>query len=326
VIGALRAAAGVLLALFSCAGAAKAAETEKPKSITIGTASPGGVYLVYGQVVARILSRALHIEVTAEATQGAVQNIILLEKRQAMLGFTNLGPALTAWNGADWAKGTQYRSMRIIFPMYDTVLQFTAAKRLRIASLADFAGLRIGGGPRAGTSGAYTTAIFKALGIAAIIRHEPWENIESEMENGELDGAASAIGAPTPIIVKLEAKQLIDFIEPTPEQVAAVREKLPEMMPSFLRAGTYRSLTQDYHSIGLYNFAVAHKDLPDDLVYLIVKAVFANHGELVKAHPSAADTIPANIGRDTIIPLHPGAMRYYREAGIALPPGAGGHN
>jgi uncharacterized protein len=316
----------LLLAFCCCAGAANAANAERPKSITIGTASPGGVYLVYGQELARILSRVLQIDVTAEETQGAVQNIILLEKRQAMLGFTNLGPALTAWNGADWAKGTQYRSMRIIFPMYDTVFQFTAAKRLRIVSLADFAGLRIAGGPRAGTSGAYAAAIFNVLGVAPIIRHGPWENIVSEIENGELDGAVSAIGTPTPILAELDAKQLIDFIQPTPEQIAVVKQKLPEMTPSLLRTGTYRSLTQDYHSIGLYNFAVAHKDLPDDLVYLIVKAVFDNHDELVKAHPSAVETVPANIGRDTIIPLHPGAIRYYREIGIAIPSAASEHN
>ena len=87
-------------------------------------------------------------------------------------------------------------------------------------------------------------------------------------------------------------------------------------------AGTYRSRTQDYYTIGLYNFAIAHKDLPDDLIYKIVKAVFANRDELMKAQSSAKETIPANIDRNTMIPLHPGAVRYYREVGVAVPPGA----
>jgi hypothetical protein len=72
-------------------------------------------------------------------------------------------------------------------------------------------------------------------------------------------------------------------------------------------------------SFGLYNFAVAHKDLPDDLVYRLVRAVFVNHAELVKAEPSAKETIPANVGRNTILPLHPGAVRYYREIGTPIP-------
>jgi TRAP transporter TAXI family solute receptor len=311
----------MLISLLLYENVAKAEDASWPKSIVIGTASPGGVYLVYGQGLARILSRVLQIEVTPEPTQGAVQNIILLEKRQAMLGFTNLGPALTAWNGGDWAKGTRYRSMRVAFPMYDTVFQFMAAKQLRIKSLTGFAGLRIGGGPRGGTSGAYAGEIFNALGIGPIIRHGAWDNIIDEMENGELDGAVSAIGAPTPVIAELDVKQLIDFIQPTPEQVAVVRQKLPEITPSLLPAGTYRSLREHYHSIGIYNFAIAHKDLPTDLVYHVVKAVFENHDELVKAHPSAIETIPTNIGRNTILPLHPGAVRYYREVGVALPTG-----
>lgn len=203
--------------------------------------------------------------------------------------------------------------------MYDTVFQFTAAKRLKIKSLAEFAGLTIGGGPRAGTSGAYVTAVFNALGIAARIRHSAWENATSEMEAGDIDGAASAIGAPAPVLAELDARQLIDFIPPNQEQIASVRQKLPEITPSLLPAGTYRSLTQDYHSIGLYNFAVAHRDLPDDLVYRIVKAVFENRDELGRAHPTASETVPANIARNTILPLHPGAIRYYREIGVAIP-------
>jgi TRAP transporter TAXI family solute receptor len=83
--------------------------------------------------------------------------------------------------------------------------------------------------------------------------------------------------------------------------------------------GTYSSLARDYQTIGLYNFAVAHKDLPNDLVYRIVKASFDNHDELVKAQSSAKETVPANISRDTVLPLHPGAERYYREIGVPIP-------
>jgi hypothetical protein len=59
--------------------------------------------------------------------------------------------------------------------------------------------------------------------------------------------------------------------------------------------------------------------LPDDLVYKIVKVVFDNHEELVKAQSSAKETVSANIGRDEVVPLHPGAERYYREIGVPIP-------
>src|SRR5215510_15551914 len=107
-------------------GAAAVEDASGAEPIIIATASPGGPYLAYGQGLARILSRELGQEVTAQSTQGPAQNITLLEKKQMMLAFTTMGVALQAWTGADWTKGERYRSMRVIFPMYDTAFQFVA--------------------------------------------------------------------------------------------------------------------------------------------------------------------------------------------------------
>jgi TRAP-type uncharacterized transport system substrate-binding protein len=60
---------------------------------------------------------------------------------------------------------------------------------------------------------------------------------------------------------------------------------------------------------------VAHADLPSDLVYRAVKAVFENHEQLIEVHAAAAATVPANIARNTFLPLHPGAIRYYNQIG-----------
>jgi uncharacterized protein len=112
------------------------------------------------------------------------------------------------------------------------------------------------------------------------------------------------------------------YFQPLPLANHINSGQILEITPSTIAAGTYRSLTKDYPTIGLYNFAVAHKDLPDGLVYQIVKTVFENQAELVKAHPVAKETVPENIERNTLFPLHPGALRYYREKGIAIPPPA----
>ena len=85
----------------------------------------------YGEGLARILTRTLQIKATAQVTQGPAQNIVLMVKKEAMLGFVTTGVALQGWNGTDWAKGTRYRSIRVIFPMYDTAFQFAALKALR---------------------------------------------------------------------------------------------------------------------------------------------------------------------------------------------------
>ena len=70
-------------------------------------------------------------------------------------------------------------------------------------------------------------------------------------------------------------------------------------------------------TVGLYNFAVARSSLPDDLVYAIAEAVFSGDDELMQASHAAAETVPANFTRNTLLPFHPGAMRWYASKATA---------
>jgi hypothetical protein len=78
---------------------------------------------------------------------------------------------------------------------------------------------------------------------------------------------------------------------------------MPELTPSRVPAGTYPSLLRHYETVGLYNFAVAHVELPDDLVYNIVRVVFEKHEEMMEVHAAAAATVPANLERNTFFPF-----------------------
>ena len=122
-----------------------------------------------------------------------------------------------------------------------------------------------------------------------------------------------------PAIQDVVEKEPVTFISPSSEQIEAIRKAMPEFSPSKIAAGTYRSLDKDYVSIGMYNFAVGRADLPDGLVYQLVKAVFENQPRLVNASSAASDTIPQNVVKNTFLPFHPGAVRYYREIGINIP-------
>ena len=167
VIGALCLAAALVVSVPVWSGSARAQATNWPRSITIGTASPGGVYDAYGEGLARMLTRTLQIEATAQVTQGPAQNIVLMEKKEAMRGFVIMGVALQGCNRTHTA---------------------------------------------------------------------------AQMAAGKLDGVAIASGFPIPA--------------------------------------------------------------------------------LAESQSSAKETIPANIDRNTMLSLHPGALRHYREIGIPVPPGA----
>jgi uncharacterized protein len=308
-----------LLAIGISAGA-HAAGPDWPKSLTLGTASPGGVYYVYGEELAKILTEKLGIAVNPLPSQGPVHNVKLVDSGAAQLGMITMGVGLQGWNGTgDWTGGKQFRNMRALFPMYDTPFQAVALRRSGIATVAQLDKKRFGVGPRAGTGGIYIPAILKVLGVSAKLNYASFDVMVTELLAGRHDAFVTLTGAPMPGIQKAETAEPITFISLSPEQIDAIRKAMPEFSPSKIVAGTYRSLDKDYVTFGVYNFAVGRADLPDDLVYQLVKVVFENQPRLVKASSTAHETIPQNAEKDTFLPFHPGAVRYYRESGISIP-------
>jgi uncharacterized protein len=297
-----------------------AANADWPKSLTLATASPGGVYYVYGEALAQILTEKLGITVNPLPTQGPVHNVKLLENGTAQLGMITMGIGLQGWNGSgDWTAGKSFHNMRALFPMYDTPFQAIVLQQSGVTTLAQLNDKRVSVGPKAGTGGTYIPAILKLLGISADINYGSFEAMATELFAGRDDAFATLTGAPVPAIVAAEAKERFIFVSPSSEQIEAIRKAMPEFSPSKISAGTYRSLDKDYVTFGVYNFAIGRADLPDDLVYQLVKAVFENQPRLVKTISTASDTVPKNVDKDTFLPFHPGAVRYYREIGISIP-------
>ena len=304
--------AALIGAVLIAATGAFAREPHWPETLSIGTASAGGTYFVYGEGLARILTRELKTTVWARPTEGPSENIKLLERGEIDLAFVTLGVAQQAWNGAgDWTEGKQWRQMRAIFPMYDTPFQFLTPRDLGAVSPLDLAGKRVGVGPAGGTTGIYMPAFFKALQIDARLQTGSWAELAGKVADGSLDGLAVAAGVPFPAFADLERKIKVRYLPLTSAQIVALRLAMPELSPSLVAAGTYPSLLRHYPTVGFFNFAVAHWALPDDLVYAIVDAVFSNHEEMLSWHGAAAETVPANFTRNTLLPFHAGAAEWY---------------
>jgi uncharacterized protein len=310
----------VCLVAPSCATGASAASSNWPKSLTLATASPGGVYITYGEAVAKLLSEKLGIAVNPLPTQGPVHNVKLLESGGAQLGMTTMGVALQGWNGTgDWTSGKHFHNMRALFPMYDTPFQAIVLQQSGITSFEQLDNKRIGVGPRAGTGGTYIPEIMKLLGISVEIRYGSFNDMAGELFASHYDAFTTLTGAPVPAIRQAEAKEPLTFIRLSPGQIDTIRKAMPEFSPSNIPAGTYRLLDKDYATFGVYNFVIGQPNLPDDLVYELVKIIFENQPTILKAHSTARETIPQNVLKDTFLPIHPGAARYYREIGITIP-------
>lgn len=291
-----------------------------PKTLTLGTASVGGTYFVYGQVWASLVNEKLGTNIGTQQTQGPNQNIILTDARQIDFGMTTMGVALQAWNGVgEWTKGKKYSNIRAMFPMYDTPFHFIALKKSGINAVAQLAGKKVGVGPRAGTCGTYFPLMFKAIGIEPTVRNGQASDMAANLQDGLIDAFPFCAGVPIAAYSELETTNPVTFFTFTDDELKKIKAALPELSDSVIPKGTYKQQTADHKTVGLYNFAIAHKDVPDDLVYAVVKAVLENNPQMVKGHAAAVETLTANWNRNSFLPFHPGAVRYLKEKGFNVP-------
>jgi TRAP transporter TAXI family solute receptor len=316
-----RIVAGLLLAaLCAQAPAQPKPNPAWPKSLTLGTASVGGTYVIYGQAWADLVNSRLGTRIAIQHTQGPNQNIALTDARLTDFGMTTMGVAQQAWNGkGEWTKGRQFRNIRATFPMYNTPFHFVALEKSGIRSVRDLQGRKSGVGPRSGTCGTYFPLIFKAIGIDTTIRNGPAADMAANLQDGLIEAFPFCAGVPIAAYQELESANRVRYFTFGREEIRLIKAALPELSDAVIPKGSYRQLLEDQRTVGVFNIGLAHKDLPEDLIYLLVKTVLESTAELVKAHPSARETVLENWKRNTVIPFHPGALRYLKERGINVP-------
>lgn len=303
------------------AGAAAAQDrSDWPKDMAIGTASQGGVYFVYGNGLAAYISEALGVNVTGEVTGGPVQNATLVQTNQVQLGMVTMGPMFEAWTGkSELAPGLPHADVRALFPMYETPFHAVALKSSGIATVTAMAGKRVGVGPAGGTPGTYWPRFLEALGAKATISNAGAADTAGQLTDGLVDVFAFAAGLPTGAFSQLAAEADVTFIGFTPEEHAKILAAFPEVSNFTIPANTYKGQTEDQASVAMWNFAVAHKDVPESLAYEITKLVMENNDRMVQIHAAAKATKLENVGNNGFLPFHPGAVRYFEEKGVKIP-------
>ncbi|WP_103333464.1 TAXI family TRAP transporter solute-binding subunit [Pseudotabrizicola formosa] len=295
-------------------------KSDWPGEITIGTASQGGTYFVYGNGFAGYMSEALGVNATGEVTGGPVQNVTLVETGDHLMGLVTMGPAYDAWMGkSELAPGLEHRSIRALFPMYQTPFQVVVLKSSGITSVSDLAGKRVSVGPAGGTPGTYWPQFMSAVGVEANVSYAGAADAAGQLGDGLIDAFAFAAGVPISAFSELAAQQDVLMFGLTPEESAKVLEAFPAMAPFNIPAGTYPGHDYDQPTVALWNFAIAHADMPDSLAYEITKLALDNNDRMVQIHATSAETLAENWDKNTFMPFHPGAIQYYEEKGITIP-------
>lgn len=291
-----------------------------PKIVTIAGAPLGGTGYVYSGGFAKVLHEKMGIAASVEATGGPVHNTQLVNAKEAVFGGVSAPAVYDGWHGTGWAKGKKYQDIRIIFPMFNTYFQMYALKRSGIKNIHDLAGKSVGVGPIGGTSALIWPMILEILAVKpGRVVNASSSDLNSQLKDGLLDANAQSVGIPWGIITEIESTHEINIFSVSRKDMDKVLEKLPYLSPGMIPKGTYKTNKDfDIETLTFWSFFITHKDFPEDFIYEVVKKVFENTDIMIATHKSAIDTRPENIIYSPL-PLHLGAIKYYREKGIRLP-------
>lgn len=296
------------------------AKPDWPKGVTIGAAPLGGVYYIWGGAFAKLMNDKVGIQANVEATGGPVHNTQLLQTKGLDFGMVTAGPAWEGFNGQEWARGKKHDNLRIIFPMYVTYFQMYALSKTGIKGINDLNGKSVGVGPKGGTAAEYWPKIFEAAALKpSRVVNASSADLNSQLKDGMLDANGQALGVPWPVITEVETTNEINSFGVPAEDVKKVLDKYPYFLSGVIPKGTYKSnKDNDIPTVAMWNFMAVHKDAPEDFVYEVVKKTYENLDLLIAAHKSAQEIKAENI-KLSPIPIHPGAVKYYKEKGIAIP-------
>ena len=316
-------AATIALATTITVNAASHAEMDKtgwPASFTVGTASQGGTFFVYGSGFAKLISDELGVPGAGEVTGGPMQNMALVHTGEAAFGMTTMGPAAESINGTNpIAPGLEMTGACAMFPMYKTPFGITTLEGSGIKTVADIpAGAKIGFGPAGSTSDTYFPAMLESLGVNFERRNGSWDDLGSQLQDGLLDVVAFAVGIPTPAVSQLEVQTKVNFVDFTDEEQAKIVAEFP-VADFTISSGTYSTLDRDLKSVSMWNFGIANCELPESFVYEATKVIMSDNERMMGIHKSASETVFENWDKNKVLKWHPGAAKWFNENGATIP-------
>ncbi|MFN2447162.1 MAG: TAXI family TRAP transporter solute-binding subunit, partial [Vicinamibacterales bacterium] len=287
-------------------------------SLTIATGGRGGVFYPLGVELSRLYTTGVPGVVARIESGGSSQNVKAVEEGRAHLGFTQADVAYAAYRRGTDGDPHPYGQLRGVAMLWINIMQVAVPAKSTINTIDDLRGRRV----LVGTPGSGTETLARIVLESYALSYEDlrpefkgFVETVAMMRDGEADAAFIGAGLPTAAIVELSAAADLRFIPIPREQVTMMRAQYPFLQPLLVPRGTYTWLAHDIETVGVSNLLLCRKDLDEELVYRLTRALFDALPEL-RASVAAVRLIDLEHAPATPIPLHPGAARYYREREI----------
>lgn len=307
------------LALACGSALAQADRAKWPARLTYATGPVGGFAHTTGSPWASLIGTDTKVPVSVEATAGFSINILMIDEGKADIAMTTSDLAYQGWEGADWSKDRKLRNQRTIMVFGANVMQIYAARKSGLKTIADLNGRSANPSRRRSGSDLVFRSLMDAAGIkpARITNQNP-SDANSLLGDGRLDAAAVTGGLPHPAVSEFDASHEMAMIGMTDDDLKKFLQKNPYLSPYEIPAGVYKGVTAPVKTVAGFVVVSVRADLPDNLVYALVKTTFDKKDALAAAHKSYAAIDPKNIAYATVA-VHPGAAKYYAERGIKVP-------
>ncbi|MGH8387764.1 MAG: TAXI family TRAP transporter solute-binding subunit [Pseudomonas sp.] len=290
-----------------------------PVFINILTGGTSGVYYPIGVGLSQIYSDGIPgAKTSVQATKASVENLNLLQAGRGELALALGDSVADAKNGVEDAGfKAPLTKLRAIAGAYPNYIQIVANKESGIKTLADLKGKTISvGAPKSGTE-LNARAIFKAAGLTyedmSKVQYLPFAESVELIKNRQLDATLQSSGLGMAAIRDLSSTMPLNYVSIPPDVVSKIGNSAYQ--PAQIPANTYDGQPESVPTVAITNILVTREDVSVDVAYQMTKLMFENLTRLGNSHSAAKDIKLQNAAKNLPIPLHPGAERYYKEAG-----------
>ena len=314
--------------MFAAAAAAllstQVVSAQEQQFVSIGTGGVTGVYYPTGGAICRLVNndRKEHgIRCSVESTGGSIYNINTIKGGELEFGVAQSDWQYHSYNGTSRFEGNQFEKLRAVFSVHPEPVTILARSDSGIDNITDVLGKRFNiGNDGSGTLGTWEV-IEEAMGwsrddLALAAKMKSAETGGALCDN-KIDGYFWLVGHPSALthetIASCNAK-IVSAVAPEIDMLVAER---PYYRKAVIPGGMYPGNPDDVQTFGVGATFVTSADVPDEVVYIVAKAVLGNLDDFRRLHPAFANLKPEEMIKDSLsAPLHPGAVRAYRELGL----------
>ena len=306
------------------AGSAAAQDGGKPiqkTTISLGTATPGGGFPLFGNAFAQVMNDAdPMLSIEPRNTKGSYENIPLLESGQLDIALVAGEPSYEAFKGI----GRPATKLKILTAMYSSPGMFVVRADSPYKTIRDLVGKPVAFGAKGSGLPVMSRFMLDGLGLK---QDEDFKSIYLDHAGDGpamvLDGRVAALwgaGIGWPGFTTLAGSPGgARFIAPSADEMGRIRAKHPFLKPMTVPAGSYPNQNAPVESLGSWSFVLARADLDDDVAYRLARTLHGIESVFCKKLAQACETTAANTvaAAPDVALIHPGVMKYFREIGVA---------